>query len=69
MTSAANITVRYELYAFAAEGGEKHVNRDGWGIGLTRHMSVWLSGVVALAHSGGTEARDWTFNAPVSRAF
>lgn len=32
MTSAADTTVRYELTAFAAEGGESHVNRDGWGI-------------------------------------
>ena len=32
MTSMDDTTVRYELSAFAAEGGERHVNRDGWGI-------------------------------------
>ena len=32
MSSAALTTVRYELDAFAAEGGEGHLNRDGWGI-------------------------------------
>lgn len=32
MTSATKTTVRYELAAFAAEGGETHMNRDGWGI-------------------------------------
>ena len=32
MSSAALATVRYELDAFAAEGGEGHLNRDGWGI-------------------------------------
>ncbi|WP_338466823.1 class II glutamine amidotransferase [Novosphingobium sp. ZN18A2] len=32
MTAARPATVRYELDAFAAEGGERHANRDGWGI-------------------------------------
>ncbi|WP_095010874.1 class II glutamine amidotransferase [Tsuneonella mangrovi] len=32
MSSAKPGIVRYELDSFAAEGGEKHRNRDGWGI-------------------------------------
>ncbi|MXP26096.1 class II glutamine amidotransferase [Altererythrobacter indicus] len=32
MTSAEVAIVSYELQSFAAEGGERHRNRDGWGI-------------------------------------
>ena len=32
MSASVPHTVCYELDLFAAEGGEKHRNRDGWGI-------------------------------------
>jgi len=32
MSSARESVVRYELDLFAGEGGERHRNRDGWGI-------------------------------------
>ena len=32
MSASEPHTVRYELDLFAQEGGEKHRNRDGWGI-------------------------------------
>ena len=32
MSATEPHTVRYELDLFAAEGGEKHRNRDGWGV-------------------------------------
>ena len=32
MSASAPVQVRYDLDSFAAEGGERHLNRDGWGI-------------------------------------
>jgi len=32
MSANASVRVRYDLDRFAAEGGETHQNRDGWGI-------------------------------------
>lgn len=32
MSASAPVRVRYDLDRFAAEGGERHQNRDGWGI-------------------------------------
>lgn len=32
MSASAPMRVRYDLDRFAAEGGERHQNRDGWGI-------------------------------------
>ena len=35
MSASAPVRVRYDLDNFAAEGGERHQNRDGWGIVIT----------------------------------
>lgn len=34
--------VRYELDLFASEGGERHVNRDGWGLMLAEERDAHL---------------------------
>ncbi len=35
MSASAPVRVCYDLESFAAEGGERHQNRDGWGIVIT----------------------------------
>ena len=35
LSSSAPVNIRYDLDRFAAEGGELHQNRDGWGIAFT----------------------------------
>ncbi len=42
MSASAPHTVRYELDLFAAEGGEKHRNRDGWGILFAQDRDAYL---------------------------
>ncbi|WP_109808748.1 class II glutamine amidotransferase [Sphingosinithalassobacter portus] len=42
MSASVPHTVRYELDLFAAEGGEKHRNRDGWGILFAQDRDAYL---------------------------
>ena len=42
MSAAEPHTVRYELDLFAAEGGERHRNRDGWGILFAQDRDAFL---------------------------
>ncbi|NCP18209.1 MAG: class II glutamine amidotransferase [Erythrobacter sp.] len=42
MSASEPHTVRYELDLFAAEGGEKHRNRDGWGILFAQDRDAYL---------------------------
>lgn len=42
MSAAEPHTVRYELDLFAAEGGEKHRNRDGWGILFAQDRDCYI---------------------------
>ena len=42
MSASVPHTVRYELDLFAAEGGEKHRNRDGWGILFAQERDAYL---------------------------
>lgn len=42
MSATEPHTVRYELDRFAAEGGEKHRNRDGWGILFAQERDSYI---------------------------
>ena len=42
MSAAEPHRVRYELDRFAQEGGEKHRNRDGWGILFAQQRDAYL---------------------------
>jgi glutamine amidotransferase len=42
MSAAVPHRVRYELDLFAAEGGERHRNRDGWGILFAQDRDAYL---------------------------
>ncbi|WP_417308714.1 class II glutamine amidotransferase [Devosia sp.] len=42
MSASVPHRVRYELDLFAAEGGERHRNRDGWGILLAQDRDAYL---------------------------
>ncbi len=42
MSASQPQKVRYELDLFAAEGGEKHRNRDGWGILFAQDRDAYL---------------------------
>lgn len=42
MSASVPHTVCYELDLFAAEGGEKHRNRDGWGILFAQDRDAYL---------------------------
>lgn len=42
MSASKPHTVRYELDLFAREGGEKHRNRDGWGILFAQDRDAFL---------------------------
>ncbi|MWV26378.1 class II glutamine amidotransferase [Aurantiacibacter rhizosphaerae] len=42
MSASVPHTVRYELDLFAAEGGERHRNRDGWGILFAQDRDAYL---------------------------
>ncbi|QRF65826.1 class II glutamine amidotransferase [Ponticoccus alexandrii] len=42
MSATEPHTVRYELDLFAAEGGEKHQNRDGWGILFAQERDCYI---------------------------
>ncbi|MFZ5965013.1 class II glutamine amidotransferase [Thalassococcus sp. BH17M4-6] len=42
MSATEPHTVRYELDLFAAEGGEKHRNRDGWGILFAQDRDCYI---------------------------
>ncbi|MXO67008.1 class II glutamine amidotransferase [Altericroceibacterium endophyticum] len=42
MSASAPQTVRYELDLFANEGGERHRNRDGWGILFAQDRDAYL---------------------------
>ena len=42
MSASVPHTVCYELDLFAAEGGEKHRNRDGWGILIAQDRDAYL---------------------------
>nr|WP_321361710.1 class II glutamine amidotransferase [uncultured Hyphomonas sp.] len=42
MSASTPHTVRYELDLFAQEGGEKHRNRDGWGILFSQDRDAYL---------------------------
>lgn len=42
MSASVPHTVRYELDLFAQEGGEKHRNRDGWGIFFAQERDGYL---------------------------
>ncbi len=42
MSASVPHKVRYELDLFAAEGGEKHRNRDGWGIYFAQDRDAYL---------------------------
>ncbi len=42
MSASEPHTVRYELDLFAQEGGEKHRNRDGWGILFAQDRDAFL---------------------------
>ena len=42
MSASAPHTVRYELDLFAQEGGERHRNRDGWGIYFAQDRDGYL---------------------------
>ena len=42
MSASTPHRVRYELDLFAQEGGEKHRNRDGWGILFAQDRDAYL---------------------------
>lgn len=42
MSASSPHKVCYELDRFAREGGEKHRNRDGWGILFSQHRDAYL---------------------------
>ncbi|KCZ57379.1 hypothetical protein HY29_01230 [Hyphomonas beringensis] len=42
MSASTPQRVRYELDRFAAEGGERHRNRDGWGIMFAQDRDAYL---------------------------
>ena len=42
MSASVPHTVRYELDLFAGEGGERHRNRDGWGILFAQDRDAYL---------------------------
>ena len=42
MSASVPHAVCYELDLFAAEGGEKHRNRDGWGILFAQDRDAYL---------------------------
>ena len=56
MSSARPTVLRYELDLFAREGGERHRNRDGWGIAFAEDRDTHLfreaepAAASALAH-------------------
>ena len=56
VTSARPSVVQYALDLFAAEGGEKHRNRDGWGIVFAEARDAHVYRLADLA-AGSTLAR------------
>lgn len=51
MSSAAPTVLRYQLDLFAREGGERHRNRDGWGIAFAEERDSHLFREAAPAAS------------------